>query len=169
MNPQTINLGNVEIRILSTVKGLVSESNIVEREIDSFDPDLVALGMGPEEINGTREWDGEPYDMSGWDEIYGLSLRKIVGDKGIKLPPPSFSTAIKISDSKGIDVIGIDMDEVSFTEAYTKNISTWQLFKRGRLESSMTKSGIEGETPEEIALNMESSIRQLSGFASLER
>ena len=169
MNPLTINRGNVEIRILSTIKGLVSESMIVEKEIYSFDPDLVALGMGPEEINGTSEWDGEPYDMSGWDEIYGLSLRKIVGDKGVKLPPPSFSTAIKISDSKGVDVIGIDMDEVSFTEAYTKNISTWQLFKRGRLESYMTKSGIEGETPEEIALNMESSIRQLSGFANLER
>ena len=168
MNPQTINLGNTEIRILSTVKGLVSESQIVENEIESFNPDLVALGMGPEEINGTREWDGEPYDMSGWDEIYGLSLRKIVGDKGVKLPPPSFSTAIKVSDSKKIDVIGIDMDEESFTGAYTKNISTWQLFKRGRLEKSMSKAGIEGKTPEEIALNMESSIRELSGFAKLE-
>ena len=169
MNPQTINVGNAEIRILSTVKGLVSESQIVENEIESFNPDLVALGMGPEEINGTREWDGEPYDMSGWDEIYGLSLRKIVGDKGVKLPPPSFSTAIKVSDSKKIDVIGIDMDEESFTEAYTKNISTWQLFKRGRLEKSMSKAGIEGKTPEEIALNMESSIRKLSGFANLEK
>ena len=57
MNPQTITLGNTEIRILSTVKGLVSESKIVETEIDSFNPDLVALGMGPEEINGTREWE----------------------------------------------------------------------------------------------------------------
>ena len=169
MNPQTITLGISEIRILSTVKGLVSESDIVESEIESFDPDLVALGIGPEEVNGTREWNGEPYDMSGWDEIYGLSLRKIVGDKGVKLPPPSFSTAIKVSDSKKIDVVGIDMDEESFTEAYTKNISTWQLFKRGRLEKSMSKAGIEGKTPEEIALNMESSIRELSGFANLER
>ena len=169
MNPQTITLGNSEIRILSTVKGLVSESDIVESEIESFNPDLIALGIGPEEVNGTREWNGEPYDMSGWDEIYGLSLRKIVGDKGVKLPPPSFSTAIKVSDSKKIDVIGIDMDEESFTEAYTKNISTWQLFKRGRLEKSMSKAGIDGKTPEEIALNMESSIRELSGFANLER
>ena len=168
MNPQTITFGNCQIRFLSTVKGLVSESKIVENEIESFNPDLVALGMGPEEINGTREWDGEPYDMSGWDEIYGLSLRKIVGDKGVKLPPPSFSTAIKVSDSKKIDVIGIDMDEESFTDTYTKNISTWQLFKRGRLEKSMSKAGIEGKTPEEIALNMESSIRELSGFAKLE-
>ena len=168
MNPQSITLGNSEIRILSTVKGLVSESDIVESEIESFNPDLIALGIGPEEVNGTREWDGEPYDMSGWDEIYGLSLRKIVGDKGVKLPPPSFSTAIKVSDSKKIDVIGIDMDEESFTEAYTKNISTWQLFKRGRLEKSMSKAGIDGKTPEEIALNMESSIRELSGFAKLE-
>ena len=91
------------------------------------------------------------------------------GENHLYLVDSSGGSAIKISDSKEIDVIGIDMDEVSFTEAYTKNISTWQLFKRGRLESSMTKSGIEGETPEEIALNMESSIRQLSGFASLER
>ena len=169
MNPQIVSLGKTQIRILSTVKGLVSEAVVVEEEIESFEPDLVALSIGPEEIEGTRKWDGEPYDMSGWDEVYGLSLRKIVGDDGVKLPPPSFSMAIKISDLKNIDVIGIDMDEISFTEAYTKNISTWQLFKRGRLEKSMTKSGIEGQTPEEIALNMESSIRGLSGFANLER
>ena len=169
MNPQIVSLGKTQIRILSTVKGLVSEAAFVEEEIESFEPDLVALSIGPEEIEGTRKWDGEPYDMSGWDEVYGLSLRKIVGDDGVKLPPPSFSTAIKISDLKNIDVIGIDMDEISFTESYTKNISTWQLFKRGRLEKSMTKSGIEGQTPEEIALNMESSIRGLSGFANLER
>ena len=169
MNPQIVSLGKTQIRILSTVKGLVSEAAFVEEEIESFEPDLVALSIGPEEIEGTRKWDGEPYDMSGWDEVYGLSLRKIVGDDGVKLPPPSFSMAIKISDLKNIDVIGIDMDEISFTESYTKNISTWQLFKRGRLEKSMTKSGIEGQTPEEIALNMESSIRGLSGFANLER
>ncbi|SVA98576.1 uncharacterized protein METZ01_LOCUS151430, partial [marine metagenome] len=90
MNPQTIKLGNTKIRILSTVKGLVSESSIVESEITNFNPHLVALGIGPEEVQGTRDWDGEPYDMSGWDEIYGLSLRKIVGEHGVKLPPPSF-------------------------------------------------------------------------------
>ena len=169
MNSQTVSLGKAQIRVLSTVKGLVSEAAVVEEEIESFEPDLVALSIGPEEIEGTRKWDGEPYDMSGWDEVYGLSLRKLVGDDGVKLPPPSFSKAIKVSDSKNIDVIGIDMDEITFTEAYTKNISTWQLFKRSRLEKSMTKSGIEGQTPEEIALNMESSIRGLSGFANLER
>ena len=169
MNSQTVSLGKAQIRVLSTVKGLVSEAAVVEEEIESFEPDLVALSIGPEEIEGTRKWDGEPYEMSGWDEVYGLSLRKLVGDDGVKLPPPSFSKAIKVSDSKNIDVIGIDMDEISFTEAYTKNISTWQLFKRSRLEKSMTKSGIEGQTPEEVALNMESSIRGLSGFANLER
>ena len=102
MNPQTIKLGNTKIRILSTVKGLVSESTFVEKEIDSFKPDLVALGIGPEEVQGTRDWDGEPYDMSGWDEIYGLSLRKIVGENGVKLPPPSFSSAIKVSASPAV-------------------------------------------------------------------
>ena len=168
MNPQTVTVGNTQIRILSTIKGLVSESEIVENEIESFEPDLVTLSVGPEEIDGTRKWDGQPYDMSGWDEIYGLSLRKIVGDDGVRLPPPSFSTAIKISDSKKIEVLGIDMDEESFTKSYTSNVSTWQLYKRGRLETRMVKNGIEGNTPEEIVTNMENSIRQIDGFAKLE-
>lgn len=168
MNPQTFTVGNTQIRILSTIKGLVSESEIVENEIESFEPDLVTLSVGPEEIDGTRKWDGQPYDMSGWDEIYGLSLRKVVGDDGVRLPPPSFSTAIKVSDSKKIEVIGIDMDEKLFTNSYTSNVSTWQLYKRGRLETRMVKNGIEGNTPEEIVTNMENSIREIDGFAKLE-
>ena len=168
MNPQTVTVGNTQIRVLSTIKGLVSESEIVENEMKSFEPDLVTLSVGPEEIDGTRKWDGQPYDMSGWDEIYGLSLRKVVGDDGVRLPPPSFSTAIQVSDSKKIEVIGIDMDEESFTESYTSNVSTWQLYKRGRLETRMVKNGIEGNTPEEIVTNMENSIREIDGFAKLE-
>ena len=168
MKPQSITVGETQIRILPTVKGLVSESEIVEDEINSFNPDLVALSIGPEEVKGTREWDGEPYDMSGWDEVYGLSLRKLLGDNSVRLPPPSFVTAIKVSDSKNIDIVGIDMDEESFTEAYTTHISFWNTMSRGRLEKSMAKKGIKGETPEEIAINMENSIRKISGFAKLE-
>ena len=168
MNPQTVTIGDTQIRFLSTVKGLVSEAAIVESEIESFKPDLVALSIGPEEIKGTREWDGQPYDMSGWDEIYGLSLRKVVGEAGVRLPPPSFSKAIEVSDSKNLEVIGIDMDEESFTESYTSNVSTWQLYKRGRLEKKMAKRGIEGETAQDIVVNMENSIREIAGFAKLE-
>ena len=168
MNPQTVTIGDTQILVLSTVKGLVSEAEIVESEIESFKPDLVALSIGPEEIKGTREWDGQPYDMSGWDEIYGLSLRKIVGDDGVRLPPPSFRKAIEVSDSKNLEVIGIDMDEESFTESYTSNVSTWQLYKRGRLEKTMAKRGIEGTTPQDIVINMENSIREIAGFAKLE-
>ena len=168
MNPQTVTIGDTQIRFLSTVKGLVSEAEIVEAEIESFKPDLVALSIGPEEIKGTREWDGQPYDMSGWDEIYGLSLRKVVGETGVRLPPPSFSKAIEVSDSKNLEVIGIDMDEESFTESYTSNVSTWQLYKRGRLEKKMAKRGIEGDTAQDIVVNMETSIREITGFAKLE-
>ena len=168
MNSYEFVFGDTQICILSTIKGLVSEAKTVESAIESFEPDLVVLSLGPEEIDGTRKWDGQPYDMSGWDEIYGLSLRKVVGDDGIKLPPPSFSKAIEVSDLKGIDVIGIDMDEESFTKSYTSNVSTWQLYKRGRLEKYMVKNGIKGETPEEIVNNMESSIREIQGFAKLE-
>jgi len=168
MDPQSLTVGNTQIRILPTVKGLVSESQIVEDEINSFKPELIALSIGPEEVAGTRDWDGEPYDMSGWDEVYGLSLRKLLGDNSVRLPPPSFSTAIKIADSNNIEVVGIDMDEESFTDSYTKNISFWNTLSRGRLEKNMVKKGIEGNTPEDIAINMENSIRRISGFAKLE-
>ena len=50
MNPQTIVVGDTQIRFLSTIKGLVSEAKIVEDEIHSFKPELVTLSLGPEEI-----------------------------------------------------------------------------------------------------------------------
>ena len=56
MKPQSITVGKTQIRILPTVKGLGSESEIVEAEINSFKPDLVVLSIGPEEVKGTREW-----------------------------------------------------------------------------------------------------------------
>jgi len=168
MKSQSIEIGSTQVRVLSTVKGLVSEAKVVEKEIDSFDPNLIVLGLSEGEIEGIRNWDGKPYDLSGWDEIYGLSLRKLLGNNSIRLPPPSFTNTIKIADLKNIPILGLDMDEETYTDEYTKNISTWQLFKRGRLEKSMVKSGIEGNTPEEIAMNMENSIRQLSGFNNLE-
>jgi len=169
MNSQSIKIGNTDLRILPTVKGLVSESEIVEKEIAFFNPSLIVLGLSEGEIDGIRNWDGQPYDLSGWDEIYGLSLRKLLGDNSVRLPPPSFTRAIEIADSENIEILGLDMDEETYTDEYTKNISTWQLFKRGRLEKSMVKSGIEGNTPEEITMNMENSIRQLSGFDKLEK
>ena len=144
MNSQTVSLGKAQIRVLSTVKGLVSEAAVVEEEIESFEPDLVALSIGPEEIEGTRKWDGEPYDMSGWDEVYGLSLRKLVGDDGVKLPPPSFSKAIKVSDSKKDTSVEDnyefepDEDEI-LSNLLPKNIST-QIFK-AMLENSASEQG----------------------------
>jgi hypothetical protein len=60
------------------------------------------------------------------------------------------------------------MDEESFTEAYTTNITFWNTMARGRLEKRMAKKGIAGSTPEEISINMEKSIRKIKGFAKLE-
>ena len=52
MNSQSLEIGSTQIRFLSTVKGLVSESEFVEKEIDSFEPDLIALGLSEGEIEG---------------------------------------------------------------------------------------------------------------------
>ena len=58
MKPQSITIGKTQMRILPTVKGLVSESKTVEDEITSFEPELFALSIVPEEVAGTRDWDG---------------------------------------------------------------------------------------------------------------
>ena len=45
MKSQSIKIGTTQIRVLSTVKGLVSEAEVVEKEIDSFIPNLIVLGL----------------------------------------------------------------------------------------------------------------------------
>ena len=163
-----ISISNCTLRILSTIRGLVSESKDVESEIENFSPDTIALGISPGELEDLSNWDGEPFDISSMQEIHGLFLQELVGTDRVRLPPPSFVTSIEISNKQKIKTESLDMDEEDFTEAFNK-ISAWHQLKYSRLHQKLRKGGLEAITPESFITELDEKICTISGYANLEK
>ena len=163
-----ISLPHCRLRILSTIRGIVSESTVVESEVENFSPDVLALGISPGELEDLSNWDGKPFDISSMQEIHGLFLHDLVGEDQVRLPPPSFVTAIKLSNEQKIKTESLDMNEEDFTEAFNK-ISAWQQFKYSRLHQKLRKEGLEATTPESFITELDEKICTIGGYANLEK
>ena len=162
-------LGDCALTVFPTVKGLASELPELEAAWQTAKPAALALAVSPGELEGLREWDGEPFDISGWEELYGLALRQLAGEEGVRLPPPAFRRALALADADNVPVEALDLPEEEFTALFTKSISTWQWFRCDRLEKRLRKRGFEAGTPQELALEMDHHLCALSGYAAVER
>jgi hypothetical protein len=164
-----LKLGDCALAIFPTVKGLASELPELEAAWAAARPQALALGVSPGEVAGLREWDGEPFDISGWEELYGLALRQVAGDDGVRLPPPAFRRALALADEGSVPVEPLDLPEEEFTALFTDSVSTWQWFRCDRLEKRLRKRGFEAATPQDLALEMDRHLCGLSGYAAIER
>jgi hypothetical protein len=131
-------------------------------------PEALALGVSPGEVEGLRAWDGDPFDISGWEELYGLALRQLAGEDGVRLPPPAFRRALALADEGDVPAEALDLPEEEFTTLFTKSVSTWQWFRFDRLEKRLRKRGLEAKTPQELVLEMDQHLCALSGYAAVE-
>ena len=164
-----LKLGDCALAIFPTVKGLASELPELEAAWAAARPQALALAVSPGEVAGLREWDGEPFDISGWEELYGLALRQVAGDDGVRLPPPALRRALALADADNVPVEALDLPEEEFTALFTKSVSTWQWFRQDRLEKRLRKRGFEAGTPQELALEMDRHLCGLTGYAAVER
>ena len=166
---EQLTLGDCTLAIFPTVKGLVSELPELEAAWQTVKPEVLALGVSPGEVEGLRAWDGDPFDISGWEELYGLALRQLTGEDGVRLPPPAFLRALALADEGDVPAEALDLPEEEFTTLFTKSVSTWQWFRFDRLEKRLRKRGLESKTPQELVLEMDQHLCALSGYAAVER
>lgn len=159
-------LGRAFLRILPVVRGLPSETEVVRRAIDSARPSVVALSIGPEELQTLRHYHGGPLAPDNFEEeiyVAGLSA----WETPIK-PPPCFSGAIKVADDRGLRLEAIDMDEVTYTDSYVDCVSTLEIIFQGRLERKLEKKRFDARTPQDFVLAWDAEVNGPPGFARLQ-
>ncbi|MEM3513573.1 MAG: hypothetical protein QXH13_05300, partial [Thermoplasmata archaeon] len=83
-----------ETHILGIVKGLVSESEKVDKYLKNFQPEVVGIGISSEELDGLREYIKKGFELpalSTIEDIYAEKL-SVFGDVGY--PPPAFESVV---------------------------------------------------------------------------
>jgi pheromone shutdown protein TraB len=157
------------LRIMQAVKGLSRDGDLARRLVEAERPDLVALGIAPEELDGLKSLmkddSGYEPDLSNIDMAYAKHL----GEYGeVVAPPPCFTQAIMAADALDIPVVALDLDIEVHTDIYVKNVEFSDLLRQSMRFRSIKKKKFKIATPEEFALTWDMILNKAEGFSIVE-
>lgn len=161
-----VRVGDASISVLPVVRGLPSETSAVAEAIRSTAPQVVAVSIGPEELETLRAYDGPALDPDNFEEeiyVAGLSA----WETPVK-PPPCFTEAIRIADGIRLRLTALDMDEVTYTENYVDCVSALEVVFQGRMERKLRNTRFRATTPRDFVLEWDAAVNGSPGFAQLQ-
>lgn len=154
------------MHIQPVIKGLVSESERVRAEFDSFRPDKVAVSISKEELEGLRHMppDFEP-ELTRYEEIYANGLSEF-GE--VAAPPPCYVAALELCEHARVPIVAIDLDERSFTELYCAVVPGTTLFTHSTRTWLMKRRRYGRGGAEEFVLAWDRVVNRPKGFRIIE-
>ena len=154
------------IHILPVIRGLTSEIETVRKAFDEVNPDLVAISISKEQVEGLRNLpkDFEP-ELSRYDEIYVIGLAKY-GE--VAAPPPCYVAAVEIADSEKLPLVAIDLDEESYTELYCASVTGQALFRDSTRTWLLRKRSFSANSAEDYVLKLDRAFNNMRGFRRIE-
>jgi len=157
-----------KIYFVDVVRGLKSEANRVKLAIQEVKPDIIAMSVSKEEIEGLRDYIKEPYEveMSRYEELYARNLARF-GD--VFLPPPCFLAGIEAAENDHLELVGIDMDDETHSAAYCALVSGSELFRHTTRFNFLRLRSYRADTPAEFVRIWDRKVNNYRGFRELER
>ena len=157
-----------KIHFVDVVRGLKSEADRVKLAIQEVKPDLIAMSISKEEIEGLMDYIKEPYEveMSRYEELYSRKLSRF-GD--VFLPPPCFLAGLEEAENRQLELVGVDMDDETHTAAYCALVSGSELFRHTARFNLLKLKSFHANTPAEFVKIWDRKVNNLRGFKELER
>ncbi|AGB05145.1 hypothetical protein AciM339_1283 [Aciduliprofundum sp. MAR08-339] len=156
-----------ELLFWGTIKGLVSEREKLRNLFTEFKPEVMFLGISPEEMKGLERYLKEPFDIEpeDYEVIYGLKLERY-GEVG--LPVPTYLEAFALSRKDGVDMIPIDMPDEEFSDLYVNTIDIFHLMHFNFRKRKIWRKKFEAETPEEFVLMWDKEVNKIPQYRKIE-
>ncbi|MBN1540394.1 MAG: hypothetical protein JW939_09640 [Candidatus Thermoplasmatota archaeon] len=173
MSPQkdrcrSMEIKNCQVMLVGTVKGLLSEREIVRSVSEMFGPEAFCLHISREEIEGLKavvQGKVKETGLSMTEKIYAREMSKF-GE--VQIPPPSLVEACRISIENEIPLEPLDMDENSYSTLYTELIGGATLVRQSLRLKSINRRRFEAATPEDLVIEWDRVINRFKGFKRLE-
>ena len=154
------------VHILSVIKGLKSETEKVRKAFEETKPDVVAISLSREEVEGLKNIpdDYEP-ELSRYEEIYAEGLGRF-GE--VAAPPPCYVATLELAQHEGIPLIPVDMDEQSYTDLYCAVVPGTALFRHSTRTWLLKRRTFSDDSPEKFVLAWDKAVNNMEGFRIIE-
>ena len=163
-----LKLGKAKVFLLGTIKGLKSEETNVKAAFEKAEPLVIGLHIHRGEIKGlgaAAEGKIKEMGLSHSEEIYASNLSKY-GE--VQVPPPSLVAAYRIAKKHDIPLRPLDMSDDDFADAYTKNISTFQLIRHSLNIKKLKKRKFYCADARAFIMEWDRAINKYKGYRVLE-
>lgn len=163
-----LTLGNHTMIIVGTIQGLVEEKKKVADAFKDIRPEVVALPISEEMLQGLEavvKGEVSEVETDSVEDMFADHLKRF-GE--VQLPPPSLIEAYNLAKENGAEVVGIDMDEEEYVRAYIKHVSAFHFWRRIWNLSKLKKKTFAVDTPEEFVVMWDRYVSRLKGYARLE-
>ncbi|MEM2838650.1 MAG: hypothetical protein QXE18_00960 [Thermoplasmata archaeon] len=163
-----IKIEGKNLYFLDVVRGLKQEAERVLRAVEKVRPEIIAMSISKEEIEGLKDYVKEPYEveMSRYEELYAERLSKF-GD--VYLPPPCYLAGLEVAEKNGIELIGIDMDDEAHTTAYCALVNGRELLIHSMRLKFLRLQSFKADNPWDFAIKWDRKVNNLRGLRELER
>lgn len=154
------------IHVLSVIKGLKSETEKVRKAFEETKPDVVAISLSREEVEGLKNIpdDYEP-ELSRYEEIYAEGLGRF-GE--VAAPPPCYVAAAELAQHEGIPLVPVDMDEQSYSDLYCAVVPGTALFRHSTRTWLLKRRTFSDDSPEKFVLAWDKAVNNMEGFRLIE-
>jgi hypothetical protein len=159
-----IEVNGSKVLVLPVIKGLVSEGDRVRAAILERRPEVVAVSIPKEELEGLRSYHGEEIELSELEEVYRSGLENF-GE--VRLPPPCYLEALRTCEELGIPLIPIDMNEELFSDRYCELIGGLELVKESFFIHRLAKMKFNLESVESFVLDYDRKVNRGGGISAL--
>ncbi len=162
-----ISINNRDLLFFGTVKGLVKERQELRTTFQSYSPEVILLGISPEELDGLKKYLQEPFEIEPDDYgvIYARKLEKF-GEVG--LPVPTYLEVFSILNSQKIEVYPIDMPDEQYSELFAKKIDLFKIMRYDMRKRKIWKMNFKVSTPEEFAIEWDREVNKIKEFREIE-
>ncbi len=164
---RSIRIDAATITLLPVVKGPVSESERVSEAYQEVRPDVIAVSISREDLDGLhRREDYDKYEPSDLEIIYQAFLEHF-GE--VRIPPPAYVRALELAELHGTPIIPVDMNEELYTETYCQKVRTRDMIRESFFARRATGKRYELSSAEAFACSWDARVNKARGFQELER
>jgi len=161
-------LSNAELLFFGTVKGLVKERAELRARFNEFEPEVVLLGIAPEELKGLKKYLKEPFEIEpdDYEVIYAKKLEKY-GEVGI--PVPTYLEVFSILKDKDLEIVPLDMPDKEYTSLFVKKIDFFKIMRHDMRKRKIWKMSFEDSTPEDFVIHWDREVNRIKVFREIEQ
>jgi hypothetical protein len=153
--------------LLPVIRGLESERLKVRNALQECSPNVIAVSVSPEELDGLAKFEGGEVEASNIEEQIYMERLAAFGE--VSKPPPCFLEARDQAKERGLKLEALDLNNEDFTEAYVTNVSTVEMMMQSWIANKLQGPQLLAVTPEEFVLKFDWAVNRKDGFKRLEQ